>query len=965
MTFARSFFTPILLLALLMVPALAGEFHPGLQLQLDATAADETLSVIVMMEEQAPIAEMNEQLKRERATMARRHREVIIALQDASSSQRSLLQWLDSPDRSGEILGYTSYWIANLLVIEGSPDAIREIASRPDVSWVEANFTVNLIDPVSVVPVEPGMESDQPHRGTPPGIEACRVPEVWYNLGITGEGALIASLDTGVDGNHPALSSRYRGTHAPASECWLDVIGAGGAFPSDGYGHGTHTVGTMCGAAADTVGCAPDAEWIACNAIDQGVGSAFDNDVIAAFQWFADPDGDPGTTDDVPDVVQNSWGINEGFGGGYQDCDSRWWAAIDAAEAAGVVSVWSAGNEGPSGTSLRSPADRASTEFSSFSVGAVDATNDNTFPYNMASFSSRGPTGCNVTPDLKIKPEIVGPGVDVYSTYPGGGYTYMSGTSMSGPHLSGVVALMRSANPNLDVDTVKLILMQTARDQNSAGEDNTSGWGMVDAYEAVLNSMSGFGEIEGYVTNESWGDVPLPGAIVQLEETTFAWLTDDAGFYSGMAGADTYIARASLNGFSDESRMVTLESGEVSVVDFDLQDNAGPAISNVTQVGFTNDTSGPYTVSASAMDYSTVSSVSLFYRVNHGSWTEVIMSGAGTYSAEIPGAAIYSQVDYYIQAEDGLGLLSVDPPAAPVEHHSFYITNTLLSDDLEAGAGSWSVSSDGSLSSGEWEWADPNGTTYNGAPMAPSDDHTPAPGIYCFVTDNGSAGGAPGDNDVDGGCTTLYSPLLSLSEYSMAFASYWRWYAEDGFSTDDEWAVDLTGDGVNWQRVDTETGNANSWNRVMVDISSYLDPLTDQVQFRFVACDLNNGGLVEGGVDDFAIEVLMENLTAAPGENNWQQPLNLLQSQPNPFRPSEGPASLRFSLAQSGPAELQIFDLSGRLVRTLSRGQFVSGEHQLFWDGRDSRGHSVSSGVYFYRLESAGKVDQKSLVLLR
>ncbi len=69
--------------------------------------------------------------------------------------------------------------------------------------------------------------------------------------------------------------------------------------------------------------------------------------------------------------------------------------------------------------------------------------------------------------------------MDVYSSVPGGGYDgSYSGTSMAGPHVAGVVALMRQANPNLDVDTIKQILMDTARDEGTAGEDNTYGWGI-------------------------------------------------------------------------------------------------------------------------------------------------------------------------------------------------------------------------------------------------------------------------------------------------------------------------------------------------------------------------------------------------------------------------------------------------------------------------------------------------------
>jgi hypothetical protein len=105
--------------------------------------------------------------------------------------------------------------------------------------------------------------------------------------------------------------------------------------------------GTVAGVAAnDTIGVAPGALWIASNAINQSVNPGFDATIIASLQFFTDPDGDPSTIADVPDVVQNSWGVNQNFSGYFQ-CDSRWWDAIDACEAAGVVLTWSAGNEGP------------------------------------------------------------------------------------------------------------------------------------------------------------------------------------------------------------------------------------------------------------------------------------------------------------------------------------------------------------------------------------------------------------------------------------------------------------------------------------------------------------------------------------------------------------------------------------------------------------------------------------------
>jgi PKD repeat protein len=243
-------------------------------------------------------------------------------------------------------------------------------------------------------------------------------------------------------------------------------------------------MGTICGGApGDEVGVAPGAYWIAAAAIDRGGGIAKTvADAISSFEWILDTDGDPGTTWDIPDVCSNSWGLRNVHG--YPPCDELFWSYLDACEAAGTVMLFSAGNSGF--TEMGRPADRATDDYRTCAVAAVDG---NTAGWPIASFSSRGPTYCTPDGSAAIKPDISGPGVNVRSSYPGGGYVYMSGTSMSCPHVAGVVALIREANPNLGVNEVKQIMYETAYDLGSAGEDNDYGWGMVDAYEAVLLAL--------------------------------------------------------------------------------------------------------------------------------------------------------------------------------------------------------------------------------------------------------------------------------------------------------------------------------------------------------------------------------------------------------------------------------------------------------------------------------------------
>jgi bacillopeptidase F len=555
---------------------LAGELHGGLAEYLEGVSGDELVSVIVHLRDQADVVGLDGVLKGERVTRRERHERVVRLLREtASRTQPVLLDYLSVGKLRGDVVGYTSYWISNLVVVQCTKSVVMDLVGRPDVGYVERNFEFGLIDPVESGgggPVERGI-------GITPGLVAINANRVWHELGITGNGRLVATLDTGVDGNHPALSSRWRGVDPGVhwSEAWLDVVYGGSQFPADFYGHGTHVQGTMCGlgeATADTIGVAWRAKWIACNAIDQFAGPEFDNDVIEAFQWFADPDGDPFTVDDVPDVVQNSWGINEGFGGSppYTDCDSRWWAVIDNCEAAGVVVTISAGNEGPGSQSLRSPADRATTPYNAFSVGAVDATNYG-YPYPIAGFSSRGPSGCGGP--YEVKPEVCAPGVDVYSSVPGGGYQGgWSGTSMAGPHAAGVVALMREANPNLTVDEIKFVLMQTAHDFGTPGEDNTYGMGHVDAYEAVLMVMSGVAYLVGTVTDIETGE-PVPADLELLGTGRTATADPVTGAYSFIIPGDsTYTVEVSYFGYDTEQQAIYVAPDDTTRLDFQLTPSA-------------------------------------------------------------------------------------------------------------------------------------------------------------------------------------------------------------------------------------------------------------------------------------------------------------------------------------------------------------------------------------------------------
>ena len=466
-------------------PAFAGGVDPGLLDLLDMTPADQSVSTLVYLSDRVDLVALNARLDRILADRQLRHKVVVESLQEkAEFTQVELMAYLESREQAGAIESFDAYWIANLIRVDAIPVEILAIAQRDDVEIIYFNIGIEGVKPIDAdESVDPG-GLDEPE----PGIQLIQADRVWNELGITGDGVLVANIDTGVDGHHPALADRWRGLdprYAGHPEwAWYDPYAGQNDFPYDNHGHGTHTMGTVCGGApGDEIGVAPGADWMAAGAVDRGGGIPQTvEDIIKSFEWMVDPDDNPDTSWDVPHVCSNSWGVTTGHG--FPPCDKTFWEYLDACEAAGTIILFSAGNEGHSG--LRRPSDRATTDYDTCAVAACDGNNPDC---PIAGFSSRGPSNCTPGGGPAIKPEIAAPGVNVRSSMPNNRYGKMSGTSMASPHINGVVALMREANPDLSSEEIKQIMYDTAWDKGSPGNDNDYGWGLVNAFEAVIECM--------------------------------------------------------------------------------------------------------------------------------------------------------------------------------------------------------------------------------------------------------------------------------------------------------------------------------------------------------------------------------------------------------------------------------------------------------------------------------------------
>src|SRR5574341_148373 len=470
--FKKSFFIlGVLFCSLVVRPVGAAVIEPYLQTLLNQGASTEFFSVLLELKDQVNIAKLKADLKATNADRAQSHKIVIETLKEkAQTSQKGILNYLQAQKEKGEVEDFKAFWLSNLIWVKASKREVEKLATRLDVETIYAQPKPEIIKPV-----EPATLAE-PLVGIEPNIKAIKADSAW-GLGYKGTGRLLCNIDTGVNSGHIALASKWRGVNGGTlAESWFDPVYKN-PFPVDNIGaaagHGTATMGIMCAASPstnDTVGVAIEAQWIAARAIDINATWPVE---IEALQWASDPDGNPNTITDVPDAVNNSWGIPNANVG----CLPLYWKLIDNLEAAGAVTIWAAGNEGTGSQTLRNPANRATTDFNCFSVGAVDANK------LIASFSSRGPSDCDL---ISIKPEVVAPGVNIRSCNRFGGYnTNNVGTSFSAPHVAGAVAILRQVNPNATADEIKRALMVSATDLGTAGQDNFYGWGLINVKKAI------------------------------------------------------------------------------------------------------------------------------------------------------------------------------------------------------------------------------------------------------------------------------------------------------------------------------------------------------------------------------------------------------------------------------------------------------------------------------------------------
>ncbi|HEU4725977.1 MAG TPA: choice-of-anchor B family protein [Candidatus Eisenbacteria bacterium] len=369
------------------------------------------------------------------------------------------------------------------------------------------------------------------------------------------------------------------------------------------------------------------------------------------------------------------------------------------------------------------------------------------------------------------------------------------------------------------------------------------------------------------------------------------------------------------------------------------------------------------------------------------------------------GLGIYSfssiPVGTYPVRVDRPGYLTALRPATVVQGQTttldFAITPAAFYDDAET-PGSWTLGDPSdNATTGQWIQAFPLGTSTarvipgaprlpdlaggRGEPLAatnhpapggdgvgapgevqPPSDNTPDPGTLCFVTGNGTTSNV-GEADVDNGKTTLTSPVLNLTGLADPRIAYWRWYSNNAGAAagEDPFITLLSNDGgVNWTAIDSLFDTRNFWERVEIKVTDHF-PTPQSVRLRFVAQDLGAGSVVEAALDDLMfysgaiVTSVDESTPPAPA-------VTLGAPRPSPTRRG---SDVELALPRTGPVIANLYDVQGRLARTLFAGTLKAGRHTLAWDGSLRNGAKAAAGVYLLRVNAAGEVRTQKIVVVR
>ena len=531
------YFLFLFILPLMVTPLFAQpEVTPALQEVLAEKGEEEFISVNLRLDAQYDNDLLYNQSRTIKDREERRSFVVNELKQFSQEQQAELLSFLEEMEAAGKVRAIRPFWIGNLVNCEARPEVIQELMTRKDLARVDYNKVRHVLmveEEPSRIPV-----AKPDNLRTPDNlawnVTLVNADQVWEQ-GFTGEGAIVAVMDTGINYNH----------HDITDNMWEHPD-----YPNHGYNfvdnnhitmdyqsHGTHCAGTVAGtgAAGTGTGIAPGATIMNLKVLGD-TGSGTEAGVWAGIEFAVDYGAHIMS---LSLGWQHSWGPDR----------SMWRTTMNNALSAGVIAAVAAGNEGQWGAQppaqVRTPGDvpppwQHPDQTEEGGPSAVVSVGSTTINDALSSFSSKGPvTWQNIAPfnDYNfnpgiglIRPDVTAPGSDILSLAHNNvtGYTTKSGTSMATPAVAGLMALMISKNPNLTPEEINQIIEESAIPMTD-GKSNTFGSGRIDALAAINQTPYMGVTLVEYELDDSQGNdngIINPGEYIKLN-LTFENPTDE------------------------------------------------------------------------------------------------------------------------------------------------------------------------------------------------------------------------------------------------------------------------------------------------------------------------------------------------------------------------------------------------------------------------------------------------------